>query len=139
MSEVFTAVGSALYSKLAGGTALVSKLGGTAIWDTLVPQATGTPYVVFNYSGGGDENLSPVRTRNLVYTVKTVTSGFSGKLQGEQIDGLVDGLLHMGTLTLTGWNNWWMARTSDVAYTEMAGGTVFWHRGGQYRIRIVDP
>lgn len=137
--NVFGAMGSALYSKLAGDSGLVSELGGSAVWDTLVPQGEGTPYVVFQYQGGGDENSSPVRTRDLVYTVKTVASGFSGKAQAEVIDGLVDDLLHMGTLTLTGWSCWWLARETDVAYTELAGGTVFWHRGGTYRVRLVDP
>ena len=139
MSDVFGAIGSALYSKLAGDAALVSALGGSAVYHMLAPQGTSTPYVVFSYAGGGDENASPVRTRNLVYLVKTVTSGYSGHAQGQEIDGLVDGLLHFGTLALTGWTSWWMARESDLALVETQGGTVFWHHGANYRIRLVDP
>lgn len=133
----FAAMGSALYSHLAAGTALISKLGGgTAIWDTLAPQGTADPYVVFFHSGGGDDNLSPRRTRNMVYTVKVVGTT---KLTTEEIDAEVDALLHMGTLTVTGWGNWWLAREADVAYQETAGNNItYWHRGGQYRVRLTD-
>jgi hypothetical protein len=133
---IFTAMGSALYSKLAAGAALTSMLGGTAIYDTLAPQTQPTPWVVFFHSAGGDDNTSPRRARSLVYTVKAVST--VGSLEAGEIDDLVDTLLHEQTLTVTGWGNYWMARVADIAYTEESGGVLFWHRGGQYRIRIAE-
>lgn len=136
MANVFTTLGSALYTKLAAGTALITELGGTAIWDTLAPQDQSLPYLVFFYSGGGDENRSAKRARSLVYTVKAVAES---KSKAEAIDAEVDTLLHQQTLTISGWDNWWTARVADVAFVQSAGGVLHWHRGGQYRIRIVDP
>jgi len=138
MVNIHNAMGSALYSTLAAGTALVTALGGTAIYDTIAPQGTDPPYVVFFFSGGGDDNTSPSRARSLVYTVKTVGTA---KLETEEIDTQVDALLHLKTLTVDSgaWVNYWTARTTDVAYVEDVGGELIWHRGGQYRIRIVDP
>jgi len=139
VSEIFNAMGSALYSTLAAGTALTAKLGGTEIWDTTVPQGTSPPYVVFSYAGGGDDNTSPRRARSPVYTVKVVTvdtEGVSGRKLAGEIDSLVDTLLHQQALTITGWGNYWTSRETDVAYDQEAGGVVYYHRGGQYRIRI---
>ena len=135
MAEVFTAMGSALYSKLAAGTALTNKLGGTEIWDTLVPQGTDPPYVVFNFQAGGDDNTSPRRARSVMYQVKAISTA---SLEAAEIDSLIDASLHEQTLTVTGWGNYWLARTTDVAYTQEAGGVLYWHRGGLYRIRIAE-
>ena len=133
---IFTSMGSALFSKLAAGTALTTKLGGTAIYNTLAPQGQATPYVVFFHSAGGDDNTSPRRARSSVYTVKAVST--VGQLNAGEIDDLVDTLLHEQSLTVTGWGNYWLARVADIAYAEDSGGVLFWHRGGQYRIRIAE-
>jgi len=136
MSDVFTAMGTALYSTLAAGTALTTKLGGTEIYNAIAPQGTTPPYVVFSYSGGGDDNTSPRRARSMVYTVKAVST--EGPRQAGEIDALVDTLLHLQPLTVTGWGNYWTARESDVSYSQEAGGVIYWHRGAQYRIRIAE-
>jgi len=137
MTALFNSLGSALYTKLAGGTALITALGGgTAIYDTLAPQGTATPFLVFAHQAGGDDNTSPRRARSLVYLVKAVST--SGPLEGAEIDAQADSLLHKGTLTVTGWGNYWIARETDVAYTEESGGVLYWHRGGLYRIRIAE-
>ena len=126
----------AIYTTLTGGTALVAKLGGTAIYNTLAPQETALPYVVFNKGAGTEANSSPRRAQDYVYTVKAVST--THKEAGE-IDDLVDDLMHDGTLTVTGWNDYWCRRESDVAYAEPAGdGKLVWHQGAQYRIRLAE-
>lgn len=134
MANLLNAMGSALYSTLAAGTALTTKLGGTAIYETLAPQGTAPPYVVLFMSAGGDDNDSPRRARSMVYTVKAVST--TGALDAVEIDAEVDTLLHLQTLTITGWGNYWTARVTDIAYNELAGGVMYYHRGGQYRIRV---
>ena len=136
MTAIFNSMGSALFSALAGGAALVTALGGTAIYNTLAPQGASPPYVIFSHQAGGDDNTSPRRARSLVYLVKAVSS--AGVLQAAEIDAEVDDLLHMGSLSVTGWGNYWTARETDVAYTEDSGGVLIWHTGGQYRIRIAE-
>lgn len=137
MPDVFTAMGSALYSTLAAGTALTNKLGGTAIYSPIAPQGTNPPYVVYSFSAGSDDNSTPRRARSQVWTVKAV--GTAGLKDAAEIDNLVDTLLHEQTLTVTGWANYWTARIQDICYSQEAGGVLYWHVGAQYRIRIAEP
>ena len=141
MAEIFTAMGSALYSQLAAGAALTTKLGGTAIYQNITPVGISTPYVIFSYSGGGDDNTSPRRARSPVYTVKVVTAdtdGTSGAAFADETDALLDALLHSQTLTVTGWGNYATTRVGDIAFDQEAGGVLYYHRGGQYRVRIAE-
>mgnify|MGYP001568192281 CR=1 FL=1 len=137
MSDVYGAMGSALYSALAAGTALVSALGGTAIYDSVIPQVGGTRFVVFQPQAGGEDNTSPRRARTCWYFVKAVSS--VGAQNAGVIDGLVDTLLHEATLTVTGWGNYRTTRESDVAYVDDTAGQLWWHRGALYRVRIAEP
>ena len=129
-------VDNALYSTLAAGTALITALGGTAIYWTVADQGASFPYCVFFQSTGRDENSSPRRARRLIYTVKGVTT--DPDTAGDIDDG-IDAALHDKALTITGWGNYWMMRENDIAYVEQtsAGVTVF-HRGAQYGIRIAE-
>ena len=128
------ALETGLYTKLSAGTALTTLLGGTAIYNALATQGTALPYVVFFKSSGGDDNTSPRRARSLVYTVKAVADR---AYTAGDIDDELDTLLHEATLTVTGWNDYWIMREVDVSYEErLANGNVVFHRGGQYRIRL---
>lgn len=130
------AVETALYTKLSGGTALTGLLGGTAIYNAVVTQGTALPYAVFFESSGGDDNSSPRRARSLLYTAKGVAER---AYTANAIDEAMDALLHEGALSITGWNDYWVMRETDVAYEEkLANGNVVYHRGGQYRIRISE-
>lgn len=136
MASPLGAMGSALYSHLAAGTALTTLLGGTAVWNTLAPPDNNSlPYVVFFYSGGGDDNDSPRRARSPIYTVKAVAAT---KLAAANLDAEIDALLHEQTITVTGYTNYWTARVTDIDYAEENGGVLYWHSGGQYRIRIAE-
>lgn len=131
------ALGAALYTTLTGGTALITALGGTAIYYLRAPQGTTRPYVVFNQMSGNDANDSPRRARDFVYAVKAVANSLA---TAETVDDAVDDLLHMGTLTVTDWGCYWMARDNDIEpYIEdVGGGQTLWHAGGQYRIRLAE-
>jgi len=132
------ALETALYSKLTDGTALTAKLAGTAsVYNQIAPRGAAMPYVVFGLQGGGDENITPARFKNLVYSVKAVSES-SMKSAGE-IDAEIDNLLHKGTLSVTGWGVMWCMREADYRYTETtAEGRNVWHVGGNYRIRLYD-
>lgn len=125
-----------LYSLLAGGTALTAELGGTAIYNKIAPSGVSLPVVIFQWQGGGDENLTPGRQRNPVYTIKGVAST---QTKAAALDGHIDTLLHHATLTVTGFTNFWTAREGDVNYVETdEGGNAVYHIGGMYRIRITQ-
>lgn len=129
-----TALETGLYNILSADTALAGELGGTFIYNKQPPQTPADKYVIFQWQGGGDENQSPHRTRNVIYTVRGVART---QADAATIDGLIDDLLHHQTLTVSGWTNFWTARESDVNFVEQDEGEVNrYHVGGLYRIRL---
>ena len=128
-------VATGLYGALAAGTALISTLGGTAIYNGIAPRDAALPYVVFSLASGLEENLTPTESQRLVYLVKGVAATL---LQAGTIADQVYALLHNQTLTVSGATNFWTGRESIIAYTEVepTGATVG-HAGGEYLIRIV--
>jgi hypothetical protein len=128
------ALNSAIYSKLSGGTALAA-LVGTRIYNQQAPEGAALPYVVFSVQGGGDENLSPHRTRNIVEFVRAY-SGVSAAQAGT-IDGQIDALLHLSSLSVTSWTSVWLAREQDLETVEATpAGTSVYMSGGLYRTII---
>jgi len=128
-------VATGLYGALAAGTALISTLGGTAIYNGIAPRDAALPYVVFSLASGLEENLTPTESQRLVYLVKGVATTL---LQAGTIADQINTLLHNQTLTVSGATNFWTGRESIIAYTEVepTGATVG-HAGGEYLIRIV--
>lgn len=134
MAAVVEPLETALYSRLSSGTALIAELGGTAIYNKRVPQSVGSKYVVFQWQGGGDENISPHRSRYVTYFVAGIAPT---QAAATAIDTDIDGLLHNQVLTVTGWTNASLARERDINFVEEDGGGVTRYTvGGLYRIRL---
>lgn len=129
------ALETALYNKLTGAAALITELGGTFIYNQQAPQPPGDKYVIFNQQGGGDVNDTPIREKSILYSVFGV--GLTQEGAGA-IDTEIDEALHLAALTISGWSNLWLARETDVNFTEIDGGGVTRYRAGaMYRI-IMD-
>ena len=134
-----SAINTAIFGRLTGGTALMALLGGTATPGAInfqnAPDNKALPYVVFDYTARIDENLSPHRTVNAVSFVRAYAST---PVQASQIDAEIDTLLHNKPLTITGvTSNFWLARESsyDIMETDAAGRKIY-ACGGEYRIRL---
>jgi hypothetical protein len=128
------AMGTALYSTLAGGTALTTLLGGTAIYNQQAPAGAALPYVVYSLQGGLTENIDPGTRRDLTYFVRGYSA--SAKRAGE-IDAAIEALLHRKTLTVTGWRNFWTTRETDLELVETTpAGESIYMSGAFYRIRL---
>lgn len=134
MAGPIGALDEALYNKL-NVSAVTDLLGGEArIYKSVAPAGVSLPYVLYEHVSGGDENVTPSRTRNVVYTVKAVATTAAG---AEEIDEQIDAQLHRQILSVTGWQNFWLVREEDMALAvEVDGGGVHHHVGAQYRIRI---
>lgn len=132
--SVQNALNTAIYNKLSGGTALVSLLGGTAVYFGQAPDGTNPPYVVWSYSATNRENITPSEMENSLVLVL----GYSpnAALAGS-IDTQVSALLHKQTLSVTGWTNFWTARETGLHLPQVddAGNTT-WVSGAYYRIRL---
>lgn len=132
MAGPIGALETALFNKL-NVTAVKATAGATGVYNRIAPQGAVLPYVIFQWQGGGDENDHPKRSRNIIYTVKALAGTV---LAAETIDAACDALLHNGSLTVTGYNVFWLRREGDVAYQEVnAAGVPIYHSGGMYRIR----
>lgn len=127
---------TALYSRLQGTSAVTSLLAGTtSIYHLRAPNNAGYPYIVFSIQGGGDENDTANRTKNLVLFIRAY-SGVSAKQAGS-VDAQIDAALHLTPLTVSGWTDFWLAREEDLEAVESEpDGQSIYMRGGFYRVRL---
>jgi len=136
MSDYFGIMGTALYSKLAGGTALIAALGGTAIYAEQAPDGQSLPYVVFSHVGGGPENITP---REMYSDQWNVRAYAATRAQANALDGHLSGLLHKGGLSVTGYTTFWMVRETSVSLVENPpNGAHVYMAGGLYRVRLSE-
>lgn len=136
--SVHNVLNAALYSTLSGGTALTALLAGTtSVYFEQAPDDAALPYVVWNYQGGGDDNKSPHRTKQIVAFVRGYNQ--TGPALAGSIDAQIDALLHRQALTVSGWANYWTAREQDLSAVETDAANVkTWMSGGYYRVRLED-
>lgn len=124
------ALNTALYSMLAGTVTAA----GTAVYFLHAPDNAPLPYIMFDYTADLDENETPRRTKNSVLFVRAYAES---RAQAGTIDAQIDGLLHLKTLTVTGFTNFWTARESAYSLTETdAAGKHTYMAGAEYRIRM---
>jgi hypothetical protein len=126
------ALETALYNKLVATAALVTELGGTYIYNKQAPQNPNDNYVVFSQQAGGDVNDTPIRERNILYTVMGIALT---QEKAGAIDTDIDTTLHLAELTISGWSNLWLARETDINISQIdSGGVTRYHVGGIYRV-----
>lgn len=132
-------VWAALYSRLAGGTALTLQIGGTAaprIYHGQAPEASPLPYLIFSWAGGGLTPTTPHTDGEGPIYLRAYSS-VSAKEAGN-ISAAAFALLDRQPLTITGWNNSWLACESphiEFPSTDESGQTI-WTCGDHYRIKI---
>lgn len=136
MSDILGAMGSAIYSKLAGDTTLVTALGGSAIYVEQAPDNASLPYVVFSHQAGGPENLTPRDMRSHLWFVRV----YAGTRAAANLyDGYISDLLHRGNLTVAGWTTFWLVREEDFSLIENPrNGSPIYMAGATYRIRLSE-
>lgn len=134
--SVYNALGSALYSKLTGGTALMPLLNGTAsVYNLAAPFEAAYDYVIFNLQVGTEENDTAHRVKDLTIQVR----GYSTELaKAGSIDSACDALLHNQPLTVTGWAAVLTPRrVQDIELIEYdEANRPIYTRGGLYDLKI---
>lgn len=128
------ALNAAIYTTLSGGTALVSALGGTAIYHLQAPDAADLPYVVFSWAGGGHVNETP---GDRIEEVEFIRVYHTNAYQAGVIDGLIKARMHNQAISVTGYSTMLCQREDDFESVEQlpSGGQVY-AMGGYYRIVI---
>lgn len=126
-------VDAALWTKLtddAGVAALVV----ARVFYVQGPAKTPYPYVIFAPSGGGEENITPRRSKNMVYRVEAIAET---KAAAVALDSAISTALHEQELTVAGWHNFVLDRGSEYRPpVENIEGKQVWRVGAFYRIRL---
>ena len=129
----YNELNAAVYSQLSGGTALVSALGGTAIYHGVAPEGLALPYVVWSYQASNRDNWTPSDSAQSVLFVRAYAA--TAKKAAEIDDSIAD--LMKTNLTLTNWTNFWLAREEELFLPETdESGVTTWMCGAYYRVRL---
>lgn len=134
--SVLNALNTAIYSTLTGGTALTALLnsGTASIFYQQASDHATLPYVVWSHPAGGPTNDYPHDSRSQLVFIRgySTTPALAGT-----IDAQISALLHRGTLSVSGYTNWWLARETDLTLIENApDGTKVYMAGAYYRINL---
>lgn len=128
------ALNTSIFNQLSGGTALISALGGTAIYHLQAPEKAELPYVIYNWQGGGNINVDSIDRNETIRFVRAYAT--TAKKAGE-IDDLVKARLDKVNFTVTGYNTVFSRREDDYEGVESTQtGEMIYTVGGMYRIRI---
>lgn len=134
------AIRQSLYEKLnvASVTTLLGSGSASLVHEVGLPSATYPLCVFFKSSGISDDRvMGGDFTKNMLWTVKGIARSASASA-AEDIDKAVNDLLHFGDLAITGADDMYLARESDVEYAETDGDVQYRHVGGVYRLRVQD-
>lgn len=132
--SVVNALNTALFSRLAGGTALVNTLGGTFIYYQQAPDNADRPYVVWSYQAGQQENVTPSKMFNELVYIR----GYSdNQAQAGTIDAQINTLMDGYAFSATGHTNFWTARESEFSmFDVLPDSTKVYMAGAMYRVRL---
>ena len=134
--SVTNALNVALYGKMNAATALTGLLAGTtSIYYQQAPDEAVFDYVVFSYQGGGPTNYYPHESRDQLIFVRGYST--TGPAAAGTIDSQISTLLHRGSVNVSGYSNYWLARETDVNLVENTPNkTKVWMAGAIYRVRL---
>lgn len=125
---------AAMYSKLSAAGSIIAALGGTALYFLQAPDDAHAPYIVWDWNVGRENNDTAHRIKDETVFVRgyAETSDAAGTL-----DALIDAQLHGGTLSVSGWTNFWLKRTADFSAVDVdPSGRRVYMAGGNYAITI---
>lgn len=133
------AVRQAIYERL--NTAAVTGLlanGSASIFHAVAPPTGNFPLLIFSKQSGTMVDRSGGDAfKDGLWLVKGVARAASSSA-AEDIDKAAHDRLQFHKLSITGADTMFLARQSDVEYTETSGDTQFRHVGGLYRLVTQD-
>lgn len=133
------AVRQSIYVKLnvSAVTTLLGS-GSASLVHGVAPPTAAYPLCVFHKQSGVTTNrFGGEAFKNHLWLVKGVAKAGSSSA-AEDIDKAANDLLHFGDLTITGADDMYLARESDIEYVETDGDIQYRHVGGLYRLCVQD-
>lgn len=130
----FTAIETGLFSKLSAAAGTVLWGAGTAVrvYAEQAPALTTAPYVIFFHVAGGDENMNPAGSFDVIYQVECWANVLAQARQGQTY---INAALHHQTLTISGATNFWTVQQDLIRSVENVDGKQFWRRGATFQFR----
>lgn len=114
---------AALYGKLSGDATIIT-LVGTRISYMQAPPKQTLPYIIYYEAATNFPNDHKGERGNSVYRVEAVASTRASALA---IGQAVYDALHLQSLTLSGWQMWWLAIEQKVQLSDTVNG-IEYHR-----------
>lgn len=124
------AIEDGIYDKIAAGAG--TALYGTRIYIAQAPSAATLPYVIFQRVGGGEENMTPTRSIDVLYQVECWASTMSDARTGA---GYIETALHQSPITASGYTVMWQSVGGWITDTSNVEGKQYYRRGFEVRIR----
>lgn len=104
------------------------------VFNSLAPQETAPPYVVFQAMSKVDDYFAFTgRGGSAIYMIKAIDRSPWPKIAGD-IDTQIDSAMQDASLSITGHSLLSCRRESDIYLVEDQGGVTYQHVGGLYRI-----
>jgi hypothetical protein len=142
MAAIEDVLETALYTTLSGDATLGALLSSTtAVYNTIVPEGTTAPYVVFQQQSATDRpTLARANASEwFAYAVKAVTysqASDTSPAAAKAIRTRIDQLLNDQPLTLSTGTLMVCRRTQRIKYPELFDGLVIWHVGSLFQIGV---
>ena len=141
MTNSFSAIGSALYSRL-GTASYVHNTNGTATtsgtlgtYYALAPQGVNPPYIIVQLASALDDYTFGTAANkhgfDSDYIIKVISDRYYPTAQAYGIYGQLHNYLQDAPLSVTGHQLLHCRRTSLIEYLDSDG---YWHVGGLYRL-----
>ena len=132
MANLRVNLDTAIYSVLNVSSVTNEALGG--VFNSLAPQETAPPFVVFQAMSKVDDYFSYTgRGGSAIYMVKAIDRSPWPKTAGD-IDTQIDSVMQDASLSITGHALLSCRRESDFYLAEDQNGVIYQHIGGLYRI-----
>lgn len=124
-----------LYNKLLGDSALAA-LVGTKIYNSQAPDGTAYPYVIFYIADEGIPNDTPGMRTDTIFRVEAL--GATRASAKGAFDAAFTAL-HLQTLTVTGWDNYFTAVYNTRRLIETIAGNQVWRYIMDVNVRLATP
>lgn len=127
----------AIYVKLNGASGVTTLLSSaTAIYARQAPVGATMPYIVYTYAGGGEDNITPTPSGDMLWYIKAVAQD---QTTSEAIAAAMRTALHEQDLTLeNGWTAYRCQAMDIIDMVENVDKVQYYHIGNAYRIRVTQ-
>jgi hypothetical protein len=131
MANDFTAIGSAVYSRL-------GSVGTVSVYQDLAPQGAAVPYCVFQRQTATDDYVfgpgqGTAAIVEAIYTVRVVSNRYNAAEAQIVYGGNTHPAMQDAPLSVTGYTVLRCRRESIIQYQD---NDKYWHVGGLYRLEV---